>query len=98
MQALGEYCLLNYVDFMIVLQRIYTSYKKLAEDAEVEVSRRTSNQFSSTKKSSAKNPHLSGRFGLLPIYSTTQIAYIGVISPAHKELVHLMLDAGKVWI
>ena len=25
-----------------------------------------------------------------------QIAYIGVISPAHKELVHLMLDAGKV--
>ena len=28
---------------------------------------------------------------------STQIAYIGVISPAHKELVHLMLDAGKVW-
>jgi len=39
--------------------RIYSSYKKLAEDAEVE------------------------------------IAYIGVISPAHEELVHLMLDAGK---
>ena len=83
---------------MIVLQRIYSSYKKLAEDAEVEVSSITSNQFSSTpNRSSAK---LSSQVDVLvscSIYST-QIAYIGVISPAHKELVHLMLDAGKVRI
>ena len=29
-------------------------------------------------------------------FHDNQIAYIGVISPAHKHLVHLMLDAGKV--
>ena len=84
---------------MIVLQRIYSSYNKLAEDAEVEVSSRTSNQFSSTTKQklSKKSSQVDGLVSC-SIYSTTQIAYIGVISPAHKELVHLMLDAGKVWI